>query len=183
MDMSETRPLAPRPRPFQRRTFLVDRAFQLRAARRLALAGGLPLVLLGVLAERVGARAAAPGWLLLGAFALGVALVLAGVGLWLSHRVAGPVHVMTLSLAALAAGRYPRLRPLRRRDELQAFFARFAETVERIRAREAEEAELLARAHAALQPLGTTPAAREALAALAALHHRKRQAAAPDAAA
>jgi hypothetical protein len=107
---------------------------------------------------------------------LGVALVLGLFGLVLTHRVAGPAHVMSLYVASLAAGRYPRLRPLRKKDELRTFFARFSEAVERIRDREADEARLIGVALHALRPLATTPEAREALDSLAELQARKRQA-------
>jgi len=109
--------------------------------------------------------------------ALGTAVVLGLFGLLLTHRVAGPVHVMGLYMAALAAGRYPRLRPLRKGDELRQFFERFREAVDRIRSREADEARALSHVLAALAPIAVSPEAREALATLEALHARKRQAA------
>jgi predicted secreted Zn-dependent protease len=98
------------------------------------------------------------------------------LGLLFTHRVAGPVYVMSLYVSALAAGRYPRLRPMRQKDELRGFFDRFAEAVERIREREAEEARALSRALDALRPLATSAEARAALDTLSELQARKSQA-------
>ena len=178
-----------RPAPFRRRTVLLDRGFQLRYSLLLATLGAAAVALLGALAYQVHASAAgsepsaqmsAAGqtllWLTVVA-ALGTAVVLGLFGLLLTHRVAGPVHVMGLYMAALADGRYPRLRPLRKGDELRQFFERFREAVDRIRSREADEARALSHVLAALAPIAVSPEAREALATLEALHARKRQAA------
>jgi hypothetical protein len=180
---------APRAAPFRRRMVLLDRSFQLRYAFLLATMGAAAIALFGALAYQVhmgmpsasgSPEVSAAGqtllWLtVLGA--LGTAAVLGLFGLLLTHRVAGPVHVMGLYMAALAAGRYPRLRPLRKRDELRSFFERFREAVDRIRTREADEARAIARVMEALRPTALSPEAREALATLEALHARKRQAA------
>ncbi len=113
---------------------------------------------------------------LIGLGSLGVALVLALFGLVLTHRVAGPIHVMGLYIATLAAGRYPRMRPLRKKDELRGFFDRFSEAVDRIREREAEEVRLLSEVIEVLEPLATTQESQAALSILASLRARKRQA-------
>jgi hypothetical protein len=186
----------PRAAPHRRRTLLLDRSFQLRYALLLATLGAAAVTLFGALAYQVHASAMASVaassvggaaaevsaggqtllWLTV-VGALGTAVVLGVFGLLLTHRVAGPVHVMGLYMAALAAGRYPRLRPLRKRDELRSFFERFREAVDRIRAREADEARALGHALGALAPIAVSPEAREALATLESLHARKRQAA------
>lgn len=180
--MSEDTRNAPRP-GYTRRTYLLDREFQLKYILLLAGIGAGSMLLFGVLAHRVYVAAADSGisgaetllWLTgVGAVGLGVALGL--FGLLFTHRVAGPVHVMSLYVAALAAGRYPRLRPLRRKDELRSFFARFSEAVDRIRQREAEEAHVLEAALDTLRAVATTPESREALESLEALRLRKRQA-------
>ena len=113
---------------------------------------------------------------LAGVGALGMAGVLALFGLLLTHRVAGPIHVMSLYIATLAAGRYPRMRPLRKKDELRGFFDRFSEAVDRIREREAEEARLLLEVVETLEPLATTQDAQAALSILSSIRARKRQA-------
>jgi hypothetical protein len=180
--MSDDTRNAPRP-GYTRRTYLLDREFQLKYIVLLAGIGAGSMLLFGALAYRAQVSAADSGlsgaetllWLTaVGAVGMGVALGL--FGLLFTHRVAGPVHVMSLYVGALAAGRYPRLRPLRRKDELRSFFARFSEAVDRIRQREADEAHVLEESLSVLRPLATTPEAREALSSLEALHTRKRQA-------
>ncbi|NBD07813.1 MULTISPECIES: signal protein [Corallococcus] len=166
-----------------RRTYLLDREFQLKYILLLTGMGAGSMLLFGVLAQQVNRMAAEGGlsgeeslWWLTGVATVGLGIALGLFGLLFTHRVAGPVHVMSLYVAALAAGRYPRLRPLRRKDELRAFFARFSEAVDRIRQREADEALALEKALAALKDVATTPEAREALSTLEALRTRKRQA-------
>ncbi|CAM4061026.1 signal protein [Corallococcus sp. ZKHCc1 1396] len=166
-----------------RRTYLLDREFQLKYILLLTGMGAGSMLLFGVLAHQ-GLRMSTEGglsgeetlWWLTGAATVGMGIALGLFGLLFTHRVAGPVHVMSLYVAALAAGRYPRLRPLRRKDELRAFFGRFSEAVDRIRQREADEALALEQALSVLKALGTTPEAREALATLESLRARKRQA-------
>ncbi len=113
---------------------------------------------------------------LIGLGTLGLGGLMGLLGLVLTHRVAGPIHVMSLYIATLAAGRYPRMRPLRKKDELRGFFDRFSEAVDRIREREAEEARLLSEVIEALEPLATTQDSQAALSILASLRARKRQA-------
>ena len=172
-----------------RRQYLLDAGFQLRYMLRLAALGGGGVLLVGALAYRSHRSAVLEGaspealaaagdtllWLtVLGT--LGVAGVMALFGLVLTHRVAGPVYVMNLYLSTLAAGRYPRMRALRRKDELRGFFDHFREAVDRIREREAEEARLLSEVIDALQPLASTQDAQAALQILGSLRARKRQA-------
>ncbi|WP_309895095.1 signal protein [Archangium sp.] len=172
-----------------RRKYLVDTGFQLRYILRLAVLGAGGVLLVGVLAWRIHLSAVEPGatpeslaasgqtllWLA-GVGALGMAGVLALFGLLLTHRVAGPIHVMGLYIATLAAGRYPRMRPLRKKDELRGFFDRLSEAVDRIREREAEEVRLLSEVITALEPLATTLESQAALSILTSLQARKRQA-------
>ena len=172
---------APRRPGYGRRTYLLDREFQLKYILLLSSLGAGGMLVLGLLAHRVHAteEAAQAGTTLLwltGLGVVGLAVTLGLFGLVLTHRVAGPVHVMSLYMAALAAGRYPRLRPLRKKDELRSFFDRFGEAVERIRQREAEEAHAIAEGMEAFCPLASTEQAREALRTLESLHGRKRQA-------
>jgi hypothetical protein len=169
--------------PVMRRTYLLDREFQLKYILLLTGMGAGSMLLFGVLAHQVqrmsvegGEAGAETLWWLTGVATVGMGVALGLFGLLFTHRVAGPVHVMSLYVAALAAGRYPRLRPLRRKDELRAFFARFSEAVDRIRQREADEALALEKALGTLKDLATTPEAREALSTLEALRARKRQA-------
>jgi hypothetical protein len=174
-------------RAWKRRTYLIDREFQLKYIFMLAAIGAGSIGLFGGLAwwahttalEAGSGSEGIAGMTILWLTALavvGVAVALGLFGLVFTHRVAGPVYVMNLYLEALAAGHYPRLRPLRRYDELKKFFDRFSHAVERIRAREADEAETLARALAVFQPLAQSEEARATLKTLEELHLRKREA-------
>jgi hypothetical protein len=172
-----------------RRKYLLDTGFQLRYILRLAALGGGGVLLVGLLLYRVHISSVESGaspevllaseqtmlWLL-GMGTLGLGGLMGLFGLVLTHRVAGPIHVMSLYIATLAAGRYPRMRPLRKNDELRGFFDGLREAVDRIREREAEEARLLAEVIEALEPLATTQDSQAALSILASLRARKRQA-------
>ncbi len=114
-------------------------------------------------------------WMMVGISALmGVALALLGV--LVTHRVAGPIYVMSHYISVLARGRYPIMRPLRRSDELKDFFERFQRAVETLRSREAEEAEALEHAVAHFEPFAQSDEAKQAIEALRQMHIRKRDA-------
>ncbi len=63
-------------------------------------------------------------------------LALAFWGLVVTHRVSGPLYVIARYLGELAEGRYPDMRPLRKHDELQDFFATFEDAVTALRSRD-----------------------------------------------
>lgn len=65
-----------------------------------------------------------------------MALALAFWGLVVTHRISGPLHIVARYLTTLAEGRYPDLRPLRRRDELHEFFSTFEEAIGTLRQRD-----------------------------------------------
>jgi len=143
-----------------RRRFLVDRGFQLKYALLLAAAGLVVAVVFGLWLHQAHVQATvllAPDAetralversdrVLLAAFAA-IALLLAAalglLGVIVTHRVAGPVFVMGHYLRVLAEGRFPRMRTLRRSDELKEFFRTFIEAVEAMKAREARHAAVL----------------------------------------
>ncbi len=143
-----------------RRRFLVDRGFQLKYALFMAGAGLLVAAIFGFWLHQAHAQAIAllrpddrtralieqSDRLLLAAFAgiavlLGAALGLLGVVI--THRVAGPVFVMGHYLTVLSQGRFPRMRTLRRSDELKNFFRVFIDAVEAMKKREARHVALL----------------------------------------
>ncbi len=136
------------PEPSQsRRTYLIDRTFQLKYSLILAGCGVVLAALFGMWAwqahqQAVEIFARDPesqallrqadrmlAWAL-GAIGLLSAAALGLLGFVMTHRVAGPVWVMGHALGELAQGHYPARRGLRRRDELQALHARFHEAVE-----------------------------------------------------
>mgnify|MGYP001575518840 CR=1 FL=1 len=59
-------------------------------------------------------------------------------GLIITHRISGPLYIVARYLRTLSTGRYPEMRPLRRRDELQEFFGVFEEAVTALRNRDAD---------------------------------------------
>jgi hypothetical protein len=158
-DLAQTQPaVAPSSPP--RRRFLLDRGFQLKYALVMAGAGLLVAGVFGLWIHQVHAQAIAllspdaetrvliarSDTLLLAAFA-GIALLLAAalglLGVVITHRVAGPVFVMGHYLSVLAQGRFPRMRTLRRSDELKSFFSVFIEAVESMKKREARHVAML----------------------------------------
>jgi len=143
-----------------RRRFLLDRGFQLKYALLMAAAGLAVAVVFGLWLHQAHQQAIAllspdaetvaliqrSDGLLLGSFAAISLLLAAALGLFgvvITHRVAGPVFVMGHYLTVLAQGRFPRMRTLRRSDELKAFFRVFIEAVEAMKTREARHAAVL----------------------------------------
>ncbi len=158
-DLAQTQPSVA-PATTARRRFLIDRGFQLKYALVMALAGLLVAGVFGLWIHEVHAQAIAlmspdaetrvlierSDKLLLAAFA-GIALLLAAalglLGVVITHRVAGPVFVMGHYLSVLAQGRFPRMRTLRRSDELKTFFRVFIDAVEAMKKREAKHVAML----------------------------------------
>ncbi|HEX9307579.1 MAG TPA: hypothetical protein VF894_08815 [Anaeromyxobacter sp.] len=151
---------APTATPVTRRRYLVDRGFQVKYALLMAVAGLLVAAVFGVWLHQAHAQATAllapdpdtralverSDRLLLGAFAAIAVLLAAALGLLgvvITHRVAGPVFVMGHYLRILADGRFPRMRTLRRSDELKAFFSTFIDAVDLMKVREARHTAVL----------------------------------------
>lgn len=145
---------------WNRRSYLIDRGFQLKYALIMAAAAGLVAVVFGLwLRQTHDATVASAGLdylgrkvvessdrLLFTVFAGVAAMVAVGLGLvgvFMTHRVAGPVMLMRRYLAAFANGRYPRMRALRRSDELMELFVTVGDAIERTREREVRQVELL----------------------------------------
>ncbi len=143
-----------------RRHYLLDRGFQLKYAILMACAGLGVAVVFGLWLHQAHAQATAllapdaetralverSDRLLFGAFALIAVLLASALGLLgvvITHRVAGPVFVMGHYLEVLAEGRFPRMRTLRRSDELRTFFKTFIDAVDKLKLREARHAALL----------------------------------------
>jgi hypothetical protein len=143
-----------------RRTYLVDRVFQLKYTLLLMGAGLLVALLFALWIyqayRQVTVLVAIDPSLrpelqraerhLLMTF-LGIAVLMSAalglVGVLLTHRVAGPIFVMGHYMSVLAEGRYPRMRTLRRNDELKAFFEVFLRAVDRLKARDAHHVTVL----------------------------------------
>ncbi len=181
-----------------RRRYLVDRGFQLKYAILMACAGLGVAIVFGLWLHQAHAQATAllapdaetralverSDRLLFGAFAVIAVLLAAALGLLgvvITHRVAGPVFVMGHYLEVLAEGRFPRMRTLRRSDELRAFFKTFIDAVDRIKAREANHATALEDAVQRMRGAAVRfPDLQPAIDALAAAARERRAALAQD---
>ncbi|MHC4236326.1 MAG: hypothetical protein ACYSUQ_14510 [Planctomycetota bacterium] len=134
----------------RRRKYLIKPAFQWKYAITAAvlvclLASIMSTVLYGVLHQQARLRslnpetytaAVAPVILLSGvAFA---ALTALAVGAWcivVTHRICGPLFVLERYLGQLAKGRFPTLRPLRKKDEFKELHITVAKTIDALKAR------------------------------------------------
>jgi hypothetical protein len=196
--MSEELTVPAKPGGKPRRQFLIDRGFQLKYAVLMAIAGLAVAVVFGLWLHQAHAQAIsllAPDGetkaliersdgLLLAAFA-GIALLLAAalglLGVVITHRVAGPVFVMGHYLQVLAQGRFPRMRTLRRSDELRTFFRVFIEAVEAMKRREARHVAVLEDALERMRPLAArAPELQAAVKALESAAAERRLALAAD---
>ena len=180
-----------------RRTYVLDRGFQLKYTLALVVVGAFISALFGTMMylvhldaqhtvdaalelkgparEAVAQSETTLIYLLAGTTVL-MAAALGLFGILITHRVAGPVYVMSHYISVLARGRYPLMRPLRKRDELKQFFERFQGAVEALRLREVDEADHLRDALSQLGPLALTPESKQVLSALKVIHDRKRDA-------
>jgi hypothetical protein len=194
MDAAPTSPPAQRP-GFGRRTYVVDRGFQLKYTLMLAVTGAVISAVFGCLmyAAHLEARRTVEQyqtlvpsawikiqlsqgeltmlWLVAGVTVM-MAAALGLFGVLITHRVAGPIYVMSNYMSALAGGRFPRMRPLRKNDELKEFFERFQGAIETLRQREEGEVAKLRSAVELLAPLATTPQTQAAVEGIQAVERR-----------
>ncbi len=184
--------------PAKRRHYLVDRGFQLKYALFMAGAGLAVAAIFGIWIHQAHAQATAllapdpetralverSDRLLLGAFAAIAGLLAAALGLLgvvITHRIAGPVFVMGHYLRVLADGRFPRMRTLRRSDELKGFFQTFIDAVDLMKVREAKHTAALEDAIRRMrEALPRAPDLAPAIDALAAAAQERRAALAQD---
>lgn len=109
----------------------------------------------------------------------GVVLMLsvAGAGIWMTHKVAGPLHNIATTCSQIRNNQLPpTIRQIRRGDLLHGFFAGFSEMYGALRSRVGEDLETLARTIAAIeaQP-GRSPELDTVLADLRESHRRKQE--------
>lgn len=165
MDAATNQPPEQRAR---RRTFLIDRGFQFKwtfiiVAVGVIVSAGLGyfivrlnmtntelLELEAAFADQVAEYDAMAIYYLVG-FVVIMAVFLFTWGIFMTHRVAGPIFIISRYLGQLADGEVPQTRPLRRGDELKDFFDQFSRMLDSMRDRAASEAELLDKAAAALK--------------------------------
>ena len=75
-------------------------------------------------------------------------------GLLITHRVCGPVFVLTRHLSTMLEGKHPNPRPLRQGDEFRETFETFTAVVDAMKKRDADEIEKLKSAIAAAKAKG-----------------------------
>jgi len=92
--------------------------------------------------------------LMLIGFVVVMALFLFLWGILITHRVAGPIFIISRYLRELGEGRPPQTRPLRRGDELKEFFDTFSATVAAVRQANLEEAQLIEQTAASIREKG-----------------------------
>lgn len=80
---------------------------------------------------------------ILGAAILLLALALWCAGIWVTHKVAGPIYKMTKQIKAVEAGNLEVPSPLRKGDELSDFFEAFRHMVRSMRRRQHDEIDQL----------------------------------------
>ncbi len=138
----------------QKRNYLIDPSFQWK----YALNGGLMVfclssligtVLYKVLHSQARLRTMDPG-----GYSAEVTMIIVGFGLafavltactvgvwcmWISHRIAGPLHLMEKYFQELAGGDFPRVRALRSKDEFKNLHLSLARTVNALRERRQQE--------------------------------------------
>lgn len=80
------------------------------------------------------------------AWLAGMVVLISAMGVLLTHKVAGPALVLTRNLNELAQGKIPKLRPLRKNDELGDLFEALHAAVTHIEKEVREEAALMEKA-------------------------------------
>jgi heme/copper-type cytochrome/quinol oxidase subunit 4 len=92
-------------------------------------------------------------------FGLVLVLTVTAVGIWMTHKIAGPLHNIGSVFARIRDNKLPEdLRQLRKGDELQAFHAGLREMYEAIRARTLQDKASLDKAVTAIEAAPARPA-------------------------
>jgi hypothetical protein len=155
----------------RRRTFLVDRRFQLKYTMIIVLVGVTVSVLLGYfmyrltlentkilmldpeLQEKVSMFDTTVFFYFIGFMVL-MASFLFILGIVITHRVAGPIFIVSRFLRQISDNLVPPARQLRKRDEFQEFFDTYTAMVDSLRQRQRDECEKLARCVVQLREIG-----------------------------
>lgn len=172
MDASANQTAARRPSPI-RRTYVINAAFQWKYTILVVVgvfiaSSVISSVLFGILHERARSAvlnqtnpAAVGAWqsgsIVMIAGLTFAAVLGAGLGVWtmlVTHRIYGPIHVIEQLLGELAKGRFPRRRPLRRKDEFKGFYDVFWRTVTNLKAAKQRQLESLTEALALARSTG-----------------------------
>jgi hypothetical protein len=113
-------------------------------------------------------------WSIVG-FGMVLVLAVAAAGIWMTHKIAGPLHNITCGLARIRDNKLPAHQgKLRKGDQLQAFHAAFCEMHDAVRGRVIKDNEVLEKALAAITAEPSRSAALDqATAELRDLHEQK----------
>ncbi len=115
---------------------------------------------------------------LFGIVGFGVVLVLsiAGAGIWITHKVAGPLFNIAKVCARIRDDKLAHaMRQLRKGDELQEFYSSFREMYEAVRGRVGDDLRVLNGTIAALEAQDRSPPVQQWLDELRELRKRKEQ--------
>ncbi|MHC4611373.1 MAG: hypothetical protein ACYS7M_13595 [Planctomycetota bacterium] len=168
MSAEQSKQTAPNGGRNRRKQYVIDRPVQWKYTGLMVLgvvliSSLLSVLLFGVLnqqaRDRVLHAASASGWentltiiVTAGAFAVVMAVAF---GIWTmlaTHRICGPIYVMQGLLAELTAGRFPRRRPLRTKDEFKDFYDTLWRALDTLKDKQRTDLERLTRIlHAAQQ--------------------------------
>jgi len=111
------------------------------------------------------------GYISLGTLA--ISLLLTVLGVIATHRIAGPIFVMNRYLGVLCSGRIPKMRELRKNDELKALYRNLQAFVEQLGRQEKNEADRLKHAIDLLGPLASGRETQQCLDSLRTMYQRK----------
>ncbi len=139
---------------------IVDRAFQFKYTGIILLVAAMTSTVLGFfllkayqeMNEVIGIASISPGigeslntddarkvFGIIIASLVGEVVVLGVLGLIITHRVCGPIFVITRHFGTMLDNKYPQLRPLRTSDEFAPMFVLFKQLVDKQRDRDAAE--------------------------------------------
>lgn len=154
---------------------IVDRAFQFKYTGVILLVAAVTSTVLGFfllkayremneviglaaispeIGEKLDADDARQVFSIIVASLVGEVVVLGILGLIITHRVCGPIFVITKHFGTMLDGRYPSLRPLRAGDEFAPMFELFKQLVDKQRDRDAAEISRLTKAMNAARDKG-----------------------------
>ncbi|MGC9043389.1 MAG: hypothetical protein ACP5KG_05985 [Myxococcota bacterium] len=151
-------------KPFRRKQFLINRAFQIKYTVIIAVIGIIIAVLWGtlfykaskensqqmlmlvqmdpnlssmtdIIKEKLAAEDSKIMFYLI-AFILAIFLSLVIWGILITHRIAGPIFIISRYVDSITDGKIPETRPLRKKDELKEFFEKFNRMLEALKERE-----------------------------------------------
>lgn len=136
----------------RRRNFIVNAPFQWKYTLIIAtsvfiVASLMGLSLFGILHQQARDRVLFPGTMdtasnssLILLYAVGFSVVVVGAmvswGILMTHRISGPAFLLEQNIRALGEGRFPRRRPLRKRDEFKELHRTFWRAADSIKTRQ-----------------------------------------------